>query len=94
MCQITMLILFFLVIPKRQTCNYPSLIDATSDQLQVGLEQECFSSVDLVNVSIRYLPVYMPWPTSCGLRYLIPGWVTYAGVLMLECRHISGESTM
>ncbi|PGH33005.1 hypothetical protein GX50_04220 [[Emmonsia] crescens] len=33
-------------------CDFPSLIDATSDQLQVGLAKGCYSSVDLVNVYI------------------------------------------
>ncbi|PGH13756.1 hypothetical protein AJ79_03455 [Helicocarpus griseus UAMH5409] len=30
-------------------CDYPPLIDATSDQLSFGLEKGCYSSVDLVN---------------------------------------------
>lgn len=32
-------------------CQVPSLIDATSDELLSGLEQERFTSLDLVNVS-------------------------------------------
>lgn len=31
-------------------CSYPSLLNATSDQLQDGLEKECFTSVRLVQV--------------------------------------------
>lgn len=31
-------------------CTYPSLANATSDELQNGLQNGCFTSVDLVNV--------------------------------------------
>ncbi|KAK2770626.1 hypothetical protein FQN53_005410 [Emmonsiellopsis sp. PD_33] len=37
---------------KLPRCEYPPLIDATSDQLLAGLEEGCFSSVDLVNAYI------------------------------------------
>ncbi|KMU91575.1 glutamyl-tRNA(Gln) amidotransferase subunit A [Coccidioides immitis H538.4] len=32
-----------------QSCKYPSLIDATAEELQDGLSRKCFTSVDLVN---------------------------------------------
>lgn len=31
-------------------CSYPSLLNATSDQLQDGLEKGCFTSVRLIQV--------------------------------------------
>lgn len=34
-------------------CTYPSLINATSDQLQDGLSKGCFTSADLVKVCFR-----------------------------------------
>lgn len=34
-------------------CAYPSLINATSDQLQDGLSKGCFTSADLVKVCFR-----------------------------------------
>lgn len=37
-------------------CQVPSLIDATSDELLSGLEQESFTSLDLVNVSSSHPP--------------------------------------
>lgn len=37
-------------------CQVPSLIDATSDELLSGLEQELFTSLDLVNVSSSHSP--------------------------------------
>lgn len=33
-----------------QGCTLPALIDATADELQEGLAEGCFTSVDLVNV--------------------------------------------
>lgn len=36
------------------SCTYPSLGEATSDQLEAGLSNGCFTSVDLVNV--RFIP--------------------------------------
>lgn len=36
-------------------CTYPSLINATSDQLQDGLSKGCFTSADLVKVCFRPL---------------------------------------
>lgn len=37
-------------------CTFPNLIDATVDQLQMGLESWCFTSVDLVDVSLWLFP--------------------------------------
>ena len=34
------------------TCDNLSLIDASAEELQLGLKRGCFSSVDLVEVSI------------------------------------------
>lgn len=33
-----------------KNCTYPDLISATADELEAGLKDGCFSSVDLVNV--------------------------------------------
>lgn len=41
-------------------CQVPSLIDATSDELLSGLEQERFTSLDLVNVSSFPPPHHHP----------------------------------
>lgn len=41
-------------------CQVPSLIDATSDELLSGLEQERFTSLDLVNVSSSHHPPPLP----------------------------------
>ena len=48
-------------LPKNPIkCQPVSLIDATSDDLMYGLEQECFSSVDLVDVSNFREPFQLP----------------------------------
>lgn len=47
-------------------CTYPSLINATSDQLQHGLSKGCFTSADLVKVCF--------WP------YLSDQWLTVLGI--------------
>ena len=36
----------------RDNCTYPSLINATSDELQQGLKKGCFTSANLVEVCI------------------------------------------
>lgn len=36
------------------SCAYPALINATADQLQQGLVEGCFTSVDLLNVLHTY----------------------------------------
>ena len=36
-------------------CTYPALITATADELQDGLQNGCFTSVDLVNVRFLLL---------------------------------------
>lgn len=45
-------------------CTYPSLINATSDQIQDGLNKGCFTSADLVRVCVR------PYPSSAWLTVL------------------------
>lgn len=34
----------------KRDCSYPSLANATADELQNGLQKGCFTSVDMVNV--------------------------------------------
>lgn len=38
--------------PEKSNCTYPSLIEATVDDLEDGLRRGCFTSVDLVNVRL------------------------------------------
>ncbi|PLB49058.1 putative amidase [Aspergillus steynii IBT 23096] len=38
---------------RKRDCPLPNLIDATFDELHTGLENECFTSVDLVNAYIH-----------------------------------------
>lgn len=40
-------------------CTSVPLVDATVDQLQQGLRQRCFNSVDLVTVGLASLTIYL-----------------------------------
>lgn len=41
----------------RDDCTYPSLVNATSDELQGGLEKGCFTSANLVEVCSHFLSI-------------------------------------
>ncbi|EER37276.1 amidase [Histoplasma capsulatum H143] len=66
-------------------CHYPSLIDATSEQLQAGLSRRCFSSVDLVNAYIKRIAEVND--TLHVVAELNPDAVNIARHLDVERRH-------
>lgn len=53
-------------IENQDHCAYPSLLNATSDQLQDGLGKGCFTSVGLVQVLFRRLVEVLLGPNPEG----------------------------